>query len=165
MTDQIAPKQIISLLKAINIVKTKVASINGEVGERVRAAVENGNVNSRALKQIAAEIRMDEDKRNDFQRSLALYRDIATEAGLFGEEHTGDLLETAEASGDDFEGIKHSNAAAENAKALNGGIKQLEDDDEDQGPSDYAAGERKPRGRPRKAPLSGGDAPGSYKSN
>jgi len=149
-------KQVIALIHALNQTKTRVASINGEIGERIMAAKDNGHLHPGAFKAIAKLVRADEEKRNDFLRAFDLYRTYAEEANLFGEEHVGDLLDDLD-SGDEPD--PNAEAAERNTKALNGGIKVLSDEErefDDQTSS-------KPSRRRQKEALEGADAPGSYK--
>jgi hypothetical protein len=86
-------REIVSLLKGINESKTKVGKINGAIGERLRDAKKYSNLDIDAAKQVAKEIRTPENRRNDLLRKVEFYRGIAREAGLYGDEHTGDFLD------------------------------------------------------------------------
>lgn len=132
-------KQVLALVAALNETKTKTASINGEIGKRIRSAVENGHLHAGALKLVAKLARMAELKRADFLRAFELYCDFAKEGALFGEEHEGDLADEAEAEAPPNNGIERLS-----------NIRTLE-----QPP--------KRRGRPRKNPLPGAETSGSYK--
>lgn len=91
----VAPKQLVALIKDADQKKTKMQSIAGEIGARVKAAVENGNMHRGAYALMVRLYRMDEERRNDFIRSIQLYLDICAEEGLFGDEHVGDLADMA----------------------------------------------------------------------
>lgn len=133
-TFQVTPaKQFLALVKEANLVTKKVASINGEIGERVRHAIDNAHLHRSAFGLVRKLVRMDEDKRDDFLRSFDAYRDYAVEAQLFGSEHVDDLADMAQ-RGDGFtiqdaehEAQRQADAdqVAANVEALNGGIKPL----------------------------------------
>jgi hypothetical protein len=149
-------KQVIALIKAKNTAHTRVQSINGEIGERLRHAKDNAHLNLQAFGLISKLARMDEEKRNDFLRAFDLYRDYAEEANLFGEEHVGDLLDGAKGEDDSD---PDADASSANVVALERGIKALSDEErefDDQTSS-------KPSRRRQKEALDGADAPGTYK--
>jgi hypothetical protein len=128
----IAAKQLIALVKDCDQKKTKIASHVGEIGERIKSAVENGNLHKAAFGLIVKLFRMDEDKRNDFLRQFPLYVDMCRDAGLFGSEHVGDLVEDAEA--EDRAARKAAvegeiQDIVETNTALLGGISELHDDE------------------------------------
>ena len=121
----VAPKQLVALVKEAHQKKTRVQSINGELGARVKAAVDNGHLHRGAYALMLRLYRMDEERRDDFIRSIQLYLDICRDEGLFGEEHVGDLVDKAEA---EAPAVDEDEAAAEkNAKLLRKGIKKLDD--------------------------------------
>lgn len=91
----VAPKQLVALIKDADQKKTKIQSISGEIGARVKAAVDDGNMHRGAYALMVRLYRMDEERRNDFIRSIQLYLDICREEGLFGSEHVGDLADMA----------------------------------------------------------------------
>lgn len=95
----VAPKQLVALIKDADQKRTKIQSISGEIGARVKAAVENGNMHRGAYALMVRLYRMDEERRNDFIRSIQLYLDICSEEGLFGDEHVGDLADMAASEG------------------------------------------------------------------
>jgi hypothetical protein len=118
----VAPKKLVlSLVRRINENKTRIASVNGELGVEVKEAVENEHLHAGAMKAVAKLVRMDPEKRDDFLRAYRLYFDYAQEAKLFGETHVGDLVDDAEPLGDVVagnvrklrSGIRESVAAAE----------------------------------------------------
>lgn len=133
----VAPKQLVALIRDADQKKTKMQSIAGEIGARVKAAVENGNMHRGAYALMVRLYRMDEERRNDFIRSVQLYLDICREEGLFGDEHVGDLADMAggvdDEDGDDprpaFLKNKHAQDAddqvATNVDRLTAGIKGL----------------------------------------
>lgn len=157
MTDKaertVAPKQLAALIKDADQKRTRMRSISGELGERVKHAVEAGHLHKGIFALMVKLYRMDEQARDVWLRQLPLYIDICREEGLFGEEHVGDLAEMAQAG--DAEADAAAAQVAENVERLEGGIRQLEEDGEEQGE------ERKPRRRLK--PVEGGDAPGCYK--
>jgi len=140
-------KQLIALAKAFNQTKSKIGSINGEIGERIGHAVENANLHAGAFKfccSLARKHEKDEHKANEFWRMCQIYHEEFEKAGLFGEQHVGDLVEDAE-SGDTGDAD-----ADRNAKAIQNGIGELPEDDG-----------KKPSLRSVKGGV--GEAPGSYK--
>jgi hypothetical protein len=148
-------KQLIALAKAFNQTKSKIGSINGEIGERIALAVENGNLHAGAFKfvcSLARKHEKDEHKALEFWRQVLVYHEEFEKSGLFGEQHVGDLAEMAGQSGDEDTGDAD---AVRNAKALQQGIGQLPDEQFDDATAD------KPSRRSQKASV--GAAPGSYK--
>jgi uncharacterized protein (UPF0335 family) len=126
-------KQFLALLNHADQCKTRQQSINGELGERVKNAVENANLDKKAFGLILQAKRMDELKREAFKRNFDLYWDFCAEAGLFGQEHVGDLASMAqETPEEDADAV----AAAENTKKLEAGIKPLPEAD---APGSYKA--------------------------
>lgn len=140
-------KHIISLAKAFNQGKTRVASINGEIGERIAHAVEDGNLDPKAFKFCCALARMfskDELKAKGFWSNIQVYYDIFEEHGLFGQKHVGDLAEMAERDEEEAEREAEERQTQDNIVKLETGIKPLPDGD----------------GKPGTL----GEAPGSYKT-
>jgi hypothetical protein len=123
-----APKKLVlGLIRGINEDKTRVQSINGARGEEIKGCVEDKHLHSGALKAVAKLVRMDPEKRDDFLRAHAKYYEYAKEAGLFGDEHVGDLVDDT-ADGESRAGVVSlGNVVAENVKRLGVGIKQIED--------------------------------------
>lgn len=123
-TERATPaKQLLALIAAKNSAVAKTASISGEIGERIKNAAENGHLHRKAFAVVAAADRMEEDRRNDFVRSLRLYLDIC-EHHWDGEGHVGDLADQAaqSAEADDAAHV------AENIKNL-AGIGQLTEEE------------------------------------
>jgi hypothetical protein len=90
---------VLSLIRQTNETKTRMQSEAGVLGEAIKSAAENGHLHPGALKFIARLARMDELKRNDFRRALALYDDYAVAGGLFsGGQH--DLIDRAQERSD-----------------------------------------------------------------
>lgn len=146
-------KQLIALAKAFNQTKSKIGSINGEIGERIAQAVENGNLHPGAFKfvcSLARKHEKDEHKALEFWRQVLVYHEEFEKSGLFGEAHVGDLADMAgEPSGDTGDAD-----AARNAKALKSGIGELTQDDD------------RSNVKPLQSRKGGvGEAPGSYKLN
>ncbi len=104
-------KQMVALAKAFNQSKSKVASINGEIGERIAKAVENGNLHAKAFKFNCGLARMFE------------------KAGLFGEQHVGDIDELARRAEQEARDAE-AGQVAENVHRLETGIKPLLEEDE-----------------------------------
>lgn len=122
----VAPKQLIALIKEADQKKTRMQSLSGELGERVKAAVENGHLHKGAFGLCVKLHRMDDLKRADYIRSVRLYLDICEQEQLWGSVHTGDLATMADQA--DEEGADEK-AAKENSKKLRKGIKPLEGGD------------------------------------
>lgn len=160
-TKSVNPKQLVGLIKDADQKKSKMQSISGELGERVKNAVENGHLHKGAFGLMVKLYRMEEDRRADFIRSIILYLDICREQSLFGQEHVSDLVDDADLAdmargdgvADEGERDPDTEAAEANAAALEGGIKEL--DPEDAHPTVKA-------GRKRKG-VQGGEATGSYR--
>ena len=153
------PKQLIALAKAFNATKSKIGSINGEIGERIANAVEDGNLHAGAFKfvcSLARKHEKDELKASEFWRQTLVYHEEFEKAGLFGDQHVGDLDEMAgEPSAEDADAA----VVEKNAKAIATGIGELSKDDAKF--DDVASG--KPSIRLRKGGV--GEAAGSYKLN
>lgn len=138
MTEEVATKVantklMIALAKAFNQSKTKVASINGEIGERIAKAVENGNLHAKAFKFNCALARMfekDDLKAREFWRSLILYHEEFEKNGLFGEQHVGDIEELARKAKQEERDAEAAQLEA-NGKAIMDGIKPLSEADKE----------------------------------
>jgi hypothetical protein len=148
-------KQFGALIKAADQAKTKVASVNGEIGERIKHAVENANLHSGAFKSILKLYRMDQEKRDTFLRAFDAYRDIAGELNLF-EEHVGDIDDLARKAEQEERDAEAAQATA-NGKAIIEGIKPLSEADKE---FDDATATKPSR---RKQNSGVGDEPGNYK--
>ena len=123
VTKATSAPQLIALVKAKSQAVTKVQPINGEIGSRIKEASDNGSLHKRAFSVICAADRMAEDQRNDFFRSLDLYRDHM--AGQWGDgEHAGDLVEQASSAVMDEEEI-----VEQNRRRIEKGIHKLESAD------------------------------------
>lgn len=149
-------KQFAALVKAVDENKTKVASLNGTIGERVQHAVDNAGLHNGAFKLICKLHRMDEQKRDEFLRQFDIYREKAIKMGLFGEEHVGDLADMAERQETQEEA--DAKAAEANAKLLEKGIKPIPEDERE---FDDATSSKPSRKRPANADVED-EAPGSY---
>lgn len=66
-----------ALIQLADQVKKRVQSANGELGERIKNAVDDGGLHAGAFKAIAKLNRADVMKRNDFLRSFDIYREYA----------------------------------------------------------------------------------------
>ena len=64
-----------ALIQLADQVKKRVQSANGELGERVKNAVDDGGLHAGAFKAIAKLNRADVMKRNDVLRSFDIYRE------------------------------------------------------------------------------------------
>jgi hypothetical protein len=142
-------KHLVALLKDADNKKTRIASINGEIGERIKEAVENGNLHKGLFGLMLKLSRQDEQKREEFIGQFQAYVDMCREHGVFGQEHVGDLLDSEpEEDPDDV-------AAKANAEAIEKGITPIpEDDFEDDAKSAKPSRRRK---------GVSGDAPASYR--
>ncbi len=157
-------KQFLALLKEVDLKKDKSASVAGEIGERIKHAVENAHLNRAAFGMIMRLYRMDEEKREDFIRSFDLYREYCEEAKLFGEEHTGDFFDDKETddTGDKAEpdtAESDAEVGAKNAAKVAEGIRELTPEERE---FDDATSS-KPSRRRQADPLSGAETTGSYK--
>lgn len=104
---------VLSLIRASNETRARMQSEAGELGQEIKAAVEDNHVHAGALKLIAKFVRMNELKRVEFLGAFDLYRTYAREARLFGAEHAGDLVRDTEAD-----------AAEENVRRLRDAVRQ-----------------------------------------
>jgi hypothetical protein len=159
-TKVVNAKQLIALAKAFNQSKSKVASINGEVGERIQKAVENGNLHAKAFKFNCALARMyekDDLKAREFWRNVILYHEEFEKSGLFGEQHVGDIDELARKA-EQEERDAEAAQVAENERLIMSGIKPLAEDEKE---FDDAASSKPSRRNQRSSGL--GEAEGSYK--
>jgi len=120
-------KQFVALLRDADQKKTRVASINGEIGERIKEASENGHLH-RALFGLMLKLsRQDELKREDFISQFPIYVEMCREAGVFGQEHVGNLADMA--AEEEPEQDADEAAAEANTTALEKGIKKLPAED------------------------------------
>lgn len=150
-------KQFTALVKAVDENKTKVASLNGAIGERVQHAADNAHLHPGAFKLVCKLYRMDEQKRDEFLRQFDIYREKAIKVGLFGGEHVGDIVDQAEK---ETQEEADARAAEENTKLLEKGIGQLSDEERE---FDDETSSRPSRSRSRKADDEDADeAPGTY---
>jgi hypothetical protein len=171
-----ADKQFVALVKAVEENKVKVATVNGALGERVKAAVDNANLHLGAFKLICKLYHFEEEKRAEFLRQFDLYREKAVRLQLFGPEHVGDLMDQAGESGEAAQQYAEDpqhvgadgvyadpdlEAAAHNAALLSGGISEIpaqEGEFDDASAANPSMRNRRPR-----RGMEGGDAPGNYK--
>lgn len=119
-------KQFAALVKAVDENKTKVASLNGAIGERIQHAADNAGLHPGAFKIVCKLHRIDEQKRDEFLRQFDIYREKAIKMGLFGEEHVGDIVDQAE---EQTQEEADARAAEENTKRLEKGVGQLSDEE------------------------------------
>lgn len=122
----IPKKELLSLVRKAVQTKKKTSSIAGELGESVKYAVENKHLNKKAFSLIVSTDQMDELKRNDFWRSVDIYREMMA-------EEWGDGADMLDKSGADEAGKADLKAEAEaqvasNVRALKRGIKKLDDE-------------------------------------
>lgn len=150
VTKLVNAKQLVALLRDASNKKTKVAEINGEIGERIKNAAENGNLHKGLFGLMLKLSRMDELKRNDFLDQFPEYVRMCREAGLFGQEHVGDLLSDKEPTQEELD----AEAAAANAEAIEKGITPIPDAEFDDSTSSRPS---------RRRAAVDGDAPGGYK--
>jgi hypothetical protein len=94
----ISQQQLVSLIKEDWLDKTKIGAVNEGRGARITSGVDNHHLHRGAFNLVSRLYRMDELKRADFIRSLDLYVDMCEEAGLFGAEHSDDIVDLAEAN-------------------------------------------------------------------
>ncbi|GBU18054.1 MULTISPECIES: hypothetical protein [Methylobacterium] len=120
------PEVLKSLIARCDGMKADMDEARGELGAAVKDAEETHGINRKAFKLVLSLKRMEQDKRDDFLRSLDDYReklDLNPQADLFaddeGDEAKRRAGQTAKAQADD-------EAADRNSKALRGGIKQLD---------------------------------------
>ena len=132
---QISAKQLIALINDADQKKTRMASISGELGERVKSAVDNGNLNKKAFGLAVSVYRMSEESRSAFLGAFFLYIDMMREAGMFGDEHVGDLADMAAAPEDERD--LDAEAGDANAALLAKGIKPLPEDEADAADASY----------------------------
>jgi hypothetical protein len=144
-------KQFLALLKDADQKKTRVASINGELGERIKEASESGHLHRQLFGLMLKLSRQDELRRNDFLAQFPIYVEMCRDGGIFGQEHAGDLVADAEKAAAKEEDADAA-AVEKNAKAIENGIGELKEDGD--------ASKVTPIGK-RKGGV--GEAPGSYK--
>jgi hypothetical protein len=154
-------KQFGALIKAADQAKTKVSSINGEIGERIKAAADNANLHPAAFKMILKLYRMDPEKRDAFLRNFDAYRDLASELNLF-EEYVGDLADMAQRDEAREAEAAEEAQVADNVHRLETGIKPLPEGERE---FDDATSSKPSRRRAKKADDEGDEAPGSYTYN
>lgn len=132
---QIGREQLAALVREKMRAKDAAARANEFANEKISSAVENVNLHRGAFNLIAALARKDEQKRKDFLSAFDLYRDMAEEAGLFGDQHIGDLMDdAANGAKDDEEASRAAEEAeqiANNVTRLTRGIQKLEPNDGD----------------------------------
>lgn len=151
----VAPKQLLALIADAHQKRDKISTIAGELGERIKNAVENGRLHRAAFTLMVRLYKMEELKREDFIRQIGLYVDMCREGNLFRPEHAGDLVAEADRLAGEAEnegaqeplGRDDEPPLTEAAMAVQSGIKQLADN-------------KPKRGRPRKA-LEGAEAAGA----
>jgi hypothetical protein len=125
-------KQFLALYKHADQKKTRVASISGEIGERIKEASENGHLHRQLFGLMLKLGRMDELKREDFIAQFPEYCRMCREGGIFGQEHVGNLFDRQE-EGEDGEdaGPTEDEVVAENVHRLKTGISKIPDEEFD----------------------------------
>jgi hypothetical protein len=123
-------KVVLALIRKGMEAKTRIQSVAGELGEEIKNAVETKHLHAGALRHVTRLARMDTVKRDGWLRACALYIDYAIEAGLFGGQHMGDLVDQARDAAGDGE-----NAGSDNVRKLRRGIKHLPDHEPDLPPA------------------------------
>lgn len=120
-------KQLAGLVKEAKSVRDRTSSITGTFGERVAAAVENGNLDKKAFGVVTGLAKMkDEAARDRAIRNIPLYIDMLREEGLFPAEHVGDLADMAsEGEGDGEDADDGDHEPAENPAAASGNGKEF----------------------------------------
>lgn len=99
---QVGKDQLAGLVRGKLAAKAAAVKAREHIDDKIANAVENTNLHRAAFNLIVSLAQKDELKRKDFLTAFDLYRDLAGEAGLFGEEHAGDLMDGAGAGeGDD----------------------------------------------------------------
>jgi hypothetical protein len=123
---------LIGLIKESKVTKERTSSIAGSFGERIKSAVDNGNLDRKAFAIVAGIYKMgDELRRKEVIRNVDLYLDMCEEAGLFGSEHMGDIAEQAEraaAEAKEAAAKQEADQVSSNVVALTKGISKLEED-------------------------------------
>lgn len=161
MTDgkQISGEVLVALLREAQSAASRVAEINGSLGDRVKHHKEHSNLHTGAFAVIKKMARMEELKRDEFWAALSLYKDIADEK--LWDCHSGDLADMAAQSDvedetDGDEGDEDVAAAERHEAALRRGISELPENADDS----PKLGERR-----RSKPKTRGGEPGTYKLN
>jgi hypothetical protein len=159
------PKQLVSLIKDADAKADRIASINGELRERIKNAVDNGKLHAKAFSFARAVYRMSEEKRDEYLRHVKRYLEIMEEEGLLGSVHVGDLDDLARKAAAEEAEREQADAAIgeENARLVMEGIKPLDGSDAE---FDDATSPKPSRRRAKKdedAPAD--EAPGSYRYN
>ncbi|MFO1150973.1 MAG: hypothetical protein U1E62_21570 [Alsobacter sp.] len=152
---QISGEVLVALLREAQSAASRVAEINGNLGDRVKHHKDHSNLHTGAFAIIKKMARMEELKRDAFWAALSLYKDIADEK--LWDRHSGDLADMAVQSDDaEHEADEDVEAAKRNEAALRRGISELPEDADDA---------PKPGERRRSKPKTGGGEPGTYKLN
>lgn len=118
------PEVLKSLVRTCNAHKTDMDEARGELGAAVKNAEDAHGIHRKAFKLCLSLDRMEDAARADFLRAFDDYRgklDLNPQPDMFdegGDEAQRRAEQEAKAESDD--------RAAENGKALKGGIKQLE---------------------------------------
>lgn len=126
---QISAKQLIALINDACQKRQRISSISGEIGERVKHACDNANLNKKAFSLAVQVARMPEDRRAAFLAAFPLYIDMMREEGMFGDEHVGDLADMAGDNDAADESDPEAEAGEANAALLSKGIKPLGEDE------------------------------------
>lgn len=124
--------QFAALFRECEQKRIRSQSINGEVGERIKHAVEDGHLHRKLFNLMRALSRMDELKRNDFLSQFPIYVEMCERAGFFGDQHVGDLAELAERKAEEEAEAKEAADAAHvarNEALLEKGISEISPED------------------------------------
>jgi hypothetical protein len=131
VTKLVNEKQFVALFKECENKRTRAQSINGEIGERIKTAVEDGNLHRKLFSLMRALARMDELKRKDFLSQFDVYVEMCERAGFFGSEHVSDLVDDAQRDAAGEKAEADERAAKSNVRKLREGIKPLDGDSDD----------------------------------
>ncbi|SFM91357.1 hypothetical protein [Methylobacterium pseudosasicola] len=118
----IHPEVLKSLISKCDSMKADMDESRGELGAAVKDAEEVHGINRKAFKLVLSLKRMEQDKRDEFLKSLIDYvekLDLGPQADLFDEGDEAGRRAAQESA------TAAEDTAAENARRLKGGIKQL----------------------------------------
>ena len=120
---QIGAEQFAALVRSGLDADNRASKAKAQYTDNVAAAVENANLHRGAFNLVKRLAKMDELKRKDFLAAFGLYCDHAEKKGLFGAEHTGDLVGR---TADDPKSDDSERQTVNNVTRLRKGIKKLE---------------------------------------
>lgn len=118
----IHPEVLKSLIAKCDSMKADMDESRGELGAAVKDAEEAHGINRKAFKLVLSLKRMEQDKRDEFLKSLTDYvekLDLGPQADLFDEGDEAGRRATQDAA------AQTDDQTAENSRRLKGGIKQL----------------------------------------